>query len=312
MQTRHVPVLLEEVLNYLNPQPGQNFIDGTLGGGGHTFEILKRTAPNGKVLAFDLDDAAIARVRVEAEKRGVSERLVTVQSSFAELDVQARANGFSSVAGIILDLGLSSDQLESEHGFSFQTDAPLDMRFNRRTNMLTAQEVLNTYDEQALVSIFKNFGEEPSAKRLARAIIRNRSEKPFTTTTDLVAVVRQVNRGIRIIEAVLARVFQAVRIEVNAELESLERVLPQAVTLLSPRARLAVISFHSLEDRIVKTFFRQSARGCICPPSYPVCRCGLKPTLSVLTAKPLVATSEEVHENARSRSAKLRVAEKLP
>jgi 16S rRNA (cytosine1402-N4)-methyltransferase len=308
IEAKHTPVLLNEVIEFLNPRPNQNFIDCTLGAGGHTAEILKRTAPNGKVLGIDLDGRAI-----EIAKKNIgSERLMAVNDSYKNLEKIVLQNNFSDISGILVDLGYSSMEItDSEKGFSFQIDAPLDMRYGNEG--VTAAEIIAKSRESELEKIFRDYGEERFAKKIAHKICVRRETNPIRTTSELVeiiaeAVPKKFQHG-RIHFA--TKIFQALRIAVNDELGNLEAVLPQAVKILNPGGRIAVISFHSLEDRIVKNFFRREAAGCICPKEFPVCNCGHKAILKILNKKPLVPSEEEAKINPRSRSAKLRVAERL-
>lgn len=280
-------------------------MDATVGGGGHARGLLESSSPDGRLLGVDADPMAISLARHSLAKYG--ERAILVNGNFADLKEIAARHGFCPVDGILMDLGLSSSQLEqAERGFSFQLEGPLDMRFNPKRGR-TAADLVNTLPEDQLADILRRYGEEPRARRIARAIVAHR---PICTTTELAEIVqRAVARRRRIHPA--TRAFLGLRIAVNQELEALTRVLPQAVELLAPGGRLAVISFHSLEDRIVKNFFRDQARGCICPPDLPVCVCHHQPVLEVLTKKPLRPSEAEVRRNPRSRSARLRLASRL-
>ena len=304
----HIPVLVREVLATLNPQPGQWLIDGTVGTGGHARAILEATAPDGRLLGLDADPAALEVARHNLKTYG--ERVHLVHANFADLAEVAHRYGFFPVHGILLDLGVSSLQLETaERGFSFQAEGPLDMRYDPRLS-ITAYTLINDLSEEELAELLYRFGEERRSRVIARAI---KQAWPITTTTQLAEVVTRAvggRRGARLHPA--TRTFQALRIAVNNELEALMRALDAAVSLLSPGGKLAVISFHSLEDRIVKGFFAREAKDCICPSTpYPVhCTCGHRATLRVITKKPIVARSEEIKMNPRARSAKLRVAER--
>ncbi|MGQ9786293.1 MAG: 16S rRNA (cytosine(1402)-N(4))-methyltransferase RsmH [Anaerolineae bacterium] len=304
----HIPVLKREVLEALNPQPGQWFIDGTIGTGGHAQAILEATAPDGRLLGLDADPFALEVARRNLKIYG--DRAYLVHANFVDLADVARRCGFFPVHGVLLDLGVSSLQLETaERGFSFQTEGPLDMRYDPRST-ITACTLVNNLSEEELAELLHRFGEERHSRAIARAI---RQARPITTTMQLAEVVTRAvggRRGARLHPA--TRTFQALRIAVNNELEALARVLPSAVSLLAPGGRLAVISFHSLEDRIVKEFFVREAKDCICPPtSYPMqCTCGHRATLRIITKKPIVASLEEIKMNVRARSAKLRVAER--
>ena len=305
---KHIPVLLNEVITRLDPKSNQNFVDCTLGAGGHTIEILKRTSPNGKVLGIDLDPRA-----VEIAKRRVKDnRLVAVQGNFKNLKEIVLQNNFKNISGILLDLGFSSMEIaDPKKGLSFQIDAPLDMRYGEEG--MTAAEIVNQWPEKDLEEIFREYGEERFAKKIAREICTARKLKPILSTFELVEVIsRVVPKKFQYGRTHFAtKIFQALRIAVNDELENLKKVLPEALELLGPGGRLAVISFHSLEDRIVKQFFKKESIGCVCPKDIPVCRCDHKAILKILNKKPIVPDGEEAKINPRSRSAKLRVAERL-
>lgn len=305
---KHIPVLLSEVIECLNPGPNQNFIDCTLGGGGHAGEILKRTAPAGKVLGIDLDARAIT---IAAAKIG-SDRLITVEDSYKNLEEIVLQNNFKNVSGILLDLGYSSMEIsDPKKGFSFLLDAPLDMRYGKEGK--TAAEIVGSFPGKELERIFREYGEERFAGRIANGICAIRKVKPVTTTFELIEIIaRAVPKKFQYGRTHFAtKVFQALRIAVNDELENIKIVLPQAVKLLRPGGRLAVISFHSLEDRIVKQFFKKESSGCLCPKEIPVCRCGHEPVLKIINKKPIIPKEGEAKINPRSRSAKLRVAERL-
>jgi 16S rRNA (cytosine1402-N4)-methyltransferase len=309
--TVHVPVLVHEVLGFLSPQPDGLYIDGTAGGGGHSWALLTATstvdspAAGGRVLSLDADPRAVARVRQRLQPFG--DRAVVVQTNFRHLATTAQQAGFDLVDGIVLDLGLSSDQLELEtRGFALMADGPLDMRFDpaQETN---AGDLVNTLPENELADLIYDFGEERLSRRIARAIVHAR---PLSTSGQLVRVIeRTVGRRGRLHPA--TRTFQALRIAVNDELGALADVLPQAVALLRPGGKLAVISFHSLEDRIVKQFMQREAQDCLCPTEMLVCQCNHKACLRIVTRKPVEASPDEIAHNPRSRSAKLRVAERL-
>jgi 16S rRNA (cytosine1402-N4)-methyltransferase len=306
---RHVPVLLGEAIDLLQPRDGGRYVDGTLGGGGHAEAILERSAPTGRLLGLDLDPAAIERVGRRLQRFG--SRVVLVHGSFANLERVVRWEGFAPADGIILDLGLSSFQLDTgERGFSIRGEAVLDMRFDPTAKIPTARDLVARLDVEDLTDILRRYGEEPRARAIARAIVERRGRRPIETTTDLAAVIeRAVGRRGRIHPA--TRAFQALRVAVNRELEALDAVLPQAIELLAPGGRLAVISFHSLEDRIVKRFFVDQAATCVCPPGLPMCVCGQSPVVRIVTRHGVRPSAREVVENPRSRSATLRVVEKL-
>jgi 16S rRNA (cytosine1402-N4)-methyltransferase len=325
MDTRnsgHIPVMLDEVLNFLQPTPGANFIDCTLGGGGHTEAILKLTAPDGRVLGIDKDAQALARVEDRLSPMVSSGRLVLVQANYAELARIVDEAGFVSPQGVLLDLGFSSYQMDDpSRGFSFSSDGPLDMRLDQ-SQELTAADLVNHASEQELADIFWRYGEETRARPLAWRITRERARGPITTTAQLakLATIGIPYRPGMIHPA--TRMFQALRIAVNSELENLEKALPQILDLLSGKGengrtvgegggRMVIISFHSLEDRRVKEFMRREAKDCICPPDLPVCICGHKARLRILTPKPLTPTKQEIVANPRARSAKLRAAEAI-
>jgi 16S rRNA (cytosine1402-N4)-methyltransferase len=309
----HVPVLLNEVIKYLDPRPNQNFIDCTLGGGGHTAEILKKTSPNGKVLGIDLDSRAIetAKEKISSQKLK-ADRLIAVQNNFKNLKEIVLQNNFQNISGILIDLGFSSMEIaDPKKGFSFQIDAPLDMRYGEEG--ITAEEIVNHAREKELEKIFREYGEERFPGRIAREICEARKTRSIKTTFQLVEVIaRVVPKKFQYGRIHFAtKVFQGLRIAVNDELESLKKVLPEAMEILAPGGRLVVISFHSLEDRIVKQFFKKESSDCVCPKSVPVCQCGHEAILKILNKKPIVPSEEEATKNPRSRSAKLRVAERL-
>jgi len=304
----HVPVLYHEVLDALQPAPGKRYIDLTVGAAGHARGILERSSPTGRLLAVDGDAEAVRYAR--SALRDWGERALVRHGFFDEVEVLAREEGFVPADGILADLGLSSRQLAApERGFSFQSTGPLDMRLDPATQSTTAADLVNTLPEAELAEILYRYGEERRSRVVARAIVRAR---PLNTTTELAEVVARAVGGHRHRIHPATRTFMALRIAVNDELGALERMLPQAVELLAPGGRLAVISFHSLEDRIVKDLMRREATGCICPPEAPVCTCGHKPRVRLVTRRPIVPTPEECARNPRSRSARLRVAEKLP
>ncbi len=300
----HIPVLLNAILDSL--LPAERIIDGTLGAGGHTRALLDAGA--GEILGLDADPMALEIAQANLAAYG--ERVHIVHNSYAEMAVEARRLGWEQVNGILLDLGVSSMQLDrAERGFAFMKDGPLDMRFNPAGGRSPASELVNDWDEADLADLFYNYGEEPNGRRVARAIIANR---PYATTRQLAEVIERAmprRKGDRIHPA--TRVFQALRIAVNDELGVIERTLPAAIDLLKPGGRMAVISFHSLEDRIVKRAFKLASTDCICPPKTPVCVCGHEASVRMVTHKPLTADEAEIAENPRSRSAKLRVVEKL-
>ncbi len=299
----HIPVLLQAVLSFLQVRPGGVYIDGTVGGGGHAAAILKASAPDGRLLGIDRDPAALEVARERLAPYG--ERVSLRHGSFA--DLARLAEGFSPADGILLDLGLSSLQLaDPERGFSFAHDGPLDMRFDPNGGGPTAADLVNHLSLKELTDVLYRYGEEKQARRIAAAIV---AARPIYRTSELADLIeRTVGRRERIHPA--TRTFQALRIAVNRELEMLEAALPQALDVLRPGGRLVVISFHSLEDRIVKQFLRRESRDCICPPEVPVCICGHRARVRVLTPHPVRPDGAEVMTNPRARSARLRAAEK--
>lgn len=304
----HVPVLLSETLDLLNLKANTKIIDGTLGLGGHTLEILKVLGKKGQVLGFDQDvrNLEIAKERLKAYENQV----IFVHDNFEHLKKQAQKHKFKPEA-ILLDLGLSSPHIEDpERGFSFMKEGPLDMRFNQKQT-LTAYEVINTFPENELADIIYHYGEERQSRKIARRIVEARKVKRIETTTELAEIIKGKGKGKGkgIHPATLT--FQALRIYVNRELEVLESVLQQALDLLTKGGRLVVISYHSLEDRIVKNFFRDQSKNCICPPELPICQCNFQKKLYILTRKPIIPKRSEVSENPRARSAKMRGAERL-
>jgi 16S rRNA (cytosine1402-N4)-methyltransferase len=308
----HLPVMVQEVLESLAPAPGSFQIDATVGGGGHSRPILEAATPGGRLLGIDADDAAIARTRSRLADFG--ERVTLRQANFEELADVADETGFAPADGILFDLGLSSYQLADDaRAFSFRATGPLDMRFDTGRGV-PAATLINELDEHALTDLFKRLGEEPQARRIARAIVARRGREPITTGQQLADVVAAAApappRGRRRVHPA-TRVFQALRIAVNRELETLPIALAAAVEILRTNGRLAVISYHSLEDRIVKRFIAAERRGCVCPPESPVCVCGRQPRLALVGAQPRRPSDDEVRRNPRSRSALLRAARRL-
>ena len=300
-----------ETLEALQPHAGGCYLDGTLGGAGHTRLLLDASAPDGRVLAIDADPLALERARALLTEAVANERLTLVHGNFARMGEIAAAADFTPVDGALLDLGLSSDQLaDRERGFSFAQDAPLDMRFDT-TRGVSAADLVNTLPGDELADLLWRYGEERRSRAIARRIVETRERQPITRTGELARLVAGVVHGRPGGIHPATRTFQALRIAVNDELGSLEAALPAALELLKPGGRLVVISFHSLEDRIVKRFFQQEERGCVCPPELPECVCGRTPRLRIITRHPLVASDDEVATNPRARSAKLRVAEKI-
>jgi 16S rRNA (cytosine1402-N4)-methyltransferase len=309
--TLHLTVLPEETLSWLAPRSGGRYIDGTLGGAGHTELLLERSAPDGQVLGIDADPEALERARLRLPQAIASGRLKLRFGNFAEMERDAKSIDFAPVDGVLLDLGLSSDQLASrERGFSFAVDAPLDMRFDT-TQGETAYDLINGLSEGDLADLLYRYGEERRSRAIARRITKARERSPIRRTGELATLVASVVHGHPGGIHPATRTFQALRIAVNDELAHLEEALPQAIRLLATGGRLAVISFHSLEDRIVKQTFLREQHGCICPPELPSCVCGRLPRLRILTRHPVIAGNAELARNPRSRSAKLRVAERL-
>jgi len=302
----HIPVLVKEAVEGLQAKPGGYFIDCTVGMGGHAAAILERIPPQGKLLGIDADPEAI---RVARAKLGdYKEAVILANDSFANLNAICKKYDFYPVDGILFDLGVSSMQLDTaQRGFSFQRDAPLDMRFNPQQE-LTAHDIINSFPEPELARIIKEYGEERHSRLIARHIVQGR---PITSTLQLAQLVEQVLGRHRTKIHPATRTFMAVRIAVNRELESLRVALEQTINLLHYQGRLVVISYHSLEDRIVKEFMRREASSCVCPPGTIVCRCGHVPTLKLISRKVIKPTPLEIESNPRSRSAKLRIAERL-
>jgi len=315
MDYQHTPVMLKEVLEILDPRPGQNFIDGTLGGAGYSQAIAERIKPGGKILSLDLDETAISHAEEIIKKKKI-DNIILAHDNFKNLEEIVKENFSSapSFSGIVFDLGLSSAQLQSrDRGFSFAVvQSPLSMNFGQTG--LSAEEIVNKWSEDELTKIFRDYGEEKFSLRIARAIVDRRRTEEIKKVGQLVKIIldaipKRLQSKSKIHPA--TKVFQALRIAVNDELNSLSKVLPQAINLLGPGGKIVVISYHSLEDRIVKQYFRQEAKDCLCPPAMPVCQCGHKARLKLLFRKAMVPTEAEVEINPRSRSAKLRAIEKI-
>ncbi len=313
MPYSHIPVLLPEVLELLHLLPGQSVIDATLGGGGYTRALEEAVGPKGRVLAIDLDADAIEAFESRIKNQESSKRIKVVHGNFSDIESIAEKHSFAPVSAIVADIGLSSYELdEAGRGISFQKDEPLDMRFNAESG-ITASKILADYSEEELTNIFKLFGEERYSAVIARNIVRNRGKAPVTMTLELTQIISTSipSRLQHTAQDSFRRIFQALRIEVNGELKNLEKFLPVAFGLLEPGGVLAVVSFHSLEDRIVKQYF-QSLRGdCICPKDFPICVCGKSPQAEVLTKKPITAKGAELADNSRAKPAKLRAIKKL-
>ena len=311
MNFHHDSVMLDEVMNGLNLKPHGIYVDCTLGGGGHASEILKRTSPHGRLIGLDQDQVAL---KAAGERlKGFGERVTTVHSNFNNLALALERIQVTEVDGILFDLGVSSPQLDNpQRGFSYMHDAPLDMRMNQE-NPYSAKELINQLSEQELTQIIKDYGEEKWAKRIAKFITAERKKKPISTTFELVEIIKKAIPAAARREGPhpAKRTFQAIRIKVNDELGILKNAFIQGVRALKPGGRICVITFHSLEDRITKETFKHMAAHCICPPELPYCTCNKKQELKIITRKPIEPTIGEVELNPRSRSAKLRVAEKL-
>lgn len=303
----HRAVLLEETIENVLTNPAGIYVDCTVGGGGHLSRLAERISREGFLVGLDKDLDVLQATR----ERLSIDRLLLIQSDFRHLQSVLQEHDVDLVDGIMMDLGVSSFQLdEAERGFSFHEDAPLDMRMDR-SQEFSARDLLNSWEEASIVGILFEYGEERYARRIARAIVQAREKKPIETTLELVDIIRGAVPARYSRETHPARrSFQAIRIAVNGELDALKMVLPQAIELLKPGGRLCVISFHSLEDRIVKRYFQDEARSCVCPPGMPVCTCDHQSRVKIVTKKPIQSSAEEVEQNPRARSAKLRVAQK--
>ena len=314
MEYHHTPVLLQEVLAVLQPQEGQRFIDATLGSGGYTMALAKAVGPTGLIVSFDLDPLAIQAVREKLSHENI-QNVLLINDNFANLTKDLRKQGLEGpFNGIVLDLGLSSAQLaDANRGFSFAQDGPLDMAFGPGSPYLTS-EIVNHWTESELRHIIRDYGEEPWAGPLAKAIAKYRRRQPITRTKELVEIVEQVlppHYVARSRHHPATKLFQALRIATNQELENLTSVLNQSLSLLCPHGRIVAVTFHSLEDRLVKHFFLRESKDCLCPPEFPVCRCGHHAQLKIVYRHPLKASEAEKAGNPRARSAKLRAASKL-
>lgn len=310
MEFHHVSVLLDEVLENLNIRENGIYVDGTLGGAGHSSEICKRLGSGGRLIGIDQDEAAIEA----ASKRlsAFNDKAVIVRNNYCNMTEVLQELGITGVDGILLDLGVSSYQLDTvSRGFSYQNDALLDMRMDQRQEK-TARDIINGYSEMELFHVIRDYGEERFAKNIARHIVARRSETPIETTGELAEIVKNaIPAKVRMTGGHPAkRTFQAIRIELNQELDVLKQSVNGMIDLLNENGRLCIITFHSLEDRIVKNLFRENENPCICPPDFPICTCGRKSKGKVITRKPILPSKEEMAENSRSKSAKLRVFEK--
>ena len=311
MEFRHKSVLLHETIEGLDIKPDGIYVDGTLGGGGHAYEVCKRLGKKGSIIGIDQDAAAIEAAG--ARLKDFREKVTIVRSNYCDMKSQLYKLGIDKVDGIVLDLGVSSYQLDTaERGFSYREDAPLDMRMDTRQNM-TARDIVNDYDEMELFRVIRDYGEDKFAKNIARHIVMERGRNSIETTGQLVDIIRraipmkyQKKSG-----HPAKRTFQAIRIELNRELDVLRDSLDDMIELLNPKGRLCIITFHSLEDRIVKSLFRKNENPCICPPDFPVCVCGNVSKGRIVTKKPILPGEEELKNNSRSASAKLRIFERV-
>ena len=310
MEFKHRSVLLEETVNGLNIKPDGIYVDGTLGGGGHAYEICRRLGDKGSIIGIDQDEAAIEAAGIRLKDFG--EKVTIVRSNYCEMKSVLQGLGIDKVDGIVLDLGVSSYQLDTaERGFSYREDAPLDMRMDRRQTM-TARDIVNDYSEKDLYRVIRDYGEDKFAKNIAKHIVIEREKRSIETTGQLTEIIRgaipmkfQKKSG-----HPAKRTFQAIRIELNRELDVLKNSLDEMIDLLNPGGRLCIITFHSLEDRIVKSAFKKNEDPCTCPKDFPVCVCGKVSKGSILTRKPILPSEEELEENSRSKSAKLRIFER--
>ena len=309
MEFKHVSVLLQETVDGLNVKPDGIYVDGTLGGGGHSYEVCTRLGAKGSIIGIDQDAAAIEAA--SARLKDFGEKVTIVRSNYCDMKSKLHELGIDKVDGIVLDLGVSSYQLDTaERGFSYREDAPLDMRMDTRQKM-TARDIVNDYTEADLYRVIRDYGEDKFAKNIAKHIVQARAVKPVETTAELSEIIRasipmkfQKKSG-----HPAKRTFQAIRIELNRELDVLRDSLDDMIDLLNPGGRLCIITFHSLEDRIVKSAFRKNENPCTCPPDFPVCVCGKKSKGSIITKKPILPSEEELEYNSRSKSAKLRIFE---
>ena len=310
MDFKHISVLLDETIDGLDIKPDGIYVDGTLGGGGHSYEILKRLSPKGRLIGIDQDGEAL---KAAGERLKEFENQITlVRSNYCEIDKVLKELNVEKVDGILLDIGVSSYQLDNlERGFSYKSDAPLDMRMDTRQE-LTAADVVNTYSENELFKIIKDYGEDKFAKNIAKHIVLARKEKPLETTKELSEVIkRAIPMKVQAKGGHPAKkTFQAIRIEVNQELTVLKESIDKMIDLLKPNGRICIITFHSLEDRIVKTKFRENENPCTCPTNFPVCVCGKKSKGKVITRKPIIPSEDEIEENKRAKSSKLRIFER--
>lgn len=311
LEFSHKPVMLEECLEGLQLKDGGVYFDGTIGGAGHSYEILKRTAPTGRLVATDLDDEAIAAA--SARLKEFEGRFTIYKSNYKHFETVFAEAGIDKIDGALLDFGISSHQIDDEdRGFSYKNpNAPLDMRMDQ-TSPLTAEIIVNTYPEEKLVRILKTYGEETFAKQIARNIVKYRENKPLKTSGELSEIIRSsIPAKFRYGAPCERKSFQALRIEVNAELDGLYELVTSLTRRLKPKGRIVILTFQSLEDRIVKEAFKEMQSPCTCPANFPVCVCGKKAEIEIITRKPITASEEELKQNSRSKCAKLRIAEKL-
>lgn len=316
-ETIHIPVMLSEVIDHLDLKRGDTIVDATLGGGGHAMAILNKILPGGRLIAFDADQSAIDRFQMRLEKEETFKNsvqrgeVILLHKKFSDIKEALREKEILFVSGVVVDLGLSSDQLEdATRGFSFLREGPLDMRFDA-DDSITADDIVNRWDASAIAKIFVAYGDIRESGRLARAIVERRKEKLFSTTTELAEFVKNISHDRHSSIHPATKVFQALRIAVNGELDVLEKFLGDVVSVLEKGRRIGVISFHSGEDAMVKRVFQADARGCVCPRDFPVCRCGKEAKIRVITKRPIVPSEEECQKNPRARSAKFRVAERI-
>ena len=310
MEFKHVSVLLQETVDGLNVKPDGIYVDGTLGGGGHSYEVCTRLGAKGSIIGIDQDEAAIEAASIRLKDFG--EKVTIVRSNYCDMKSRLHELGIDKVDGIMLDLGVSSYQLDTaDRGFSYREDAPLDMRMDQRSEM-TARDIVNDYSEMDLYRVIRDYGEDKFAKNIARHIVRERAKRPIETTGELTEVIRhaipmkfQKKTG-----HPAKRTFQAIRIELNRELDVLRESLDDMIDMLNPGGRLCIITFHSLEDRIVKSAFKKNENPCTCPSDFPVCVCGKVSKGRVITRKPILPSEEEMEVNSRSKSAKLRIFER--
>ena len=313
MEFKHRPVLLEETIESLKIRPDGIYVDGTLGGAGHASQVCKRLSEKGRFVGIDQDDCALQAAGERLKEFGKNVRIDCVKSNYCQMKSVLENLGIDKVDGILLDIGVSSYQLDNaERGFTYREDAPLDMRMDQSSSF-SAKDVVNQYDEMQLYRVIRDYGEEKFAKNIAKHIVAARQEKEIETTGELIEIIKaSIPAKVRATGGHPAkRTFQAIRIEVNRELEVLQDSIDEMIDLLNDHGRICVITFHSLEDRIVKNIFNTNERPCTCPPSFPVCVCGKKSKGRVITRKPILPSEEELEVNSRSKSAKLRVFERI-